>query len=167
MENTPKTQTIFVQVIERPARKLVLRRATQAEDYYAFCGEVGCDDWPILCSIKEALYEPVGLWLPDHLIKPGTSKYVQGVEVPLDYDKPLPNGFDIITLPPAKMMVFQGEPYDDEQFEQAIGSIWEHIKHFDPTLYGYRWAPETAPRFQLEPRGYRGYIEALPVEAAG
>ena len=167
MENIPKTQTIFVQVIERPARKLVLRRATRAEDYYAFCDEVGCDDWPILCSIKEALYEPVGLWLPDHLIKPGTSKYVQGVEVPLDYDKPLPAGFDMITLPPCKMMVFQGEPYDDEQFEQAISSIWDQIKRFDPTLYGYRWAPQAAPRFQLEPRGYRGYIEALPVEAVG
>ena len=25
-------------------------------------------------------------------------------------------------------------------------------------------APEAAPRFQLEPMGYRGYIEALPVK---
>lgn len=167
MENTPKTQAIFVQVIERPARKLLLRRGIQAEDYFAFCEEVGCDIWALLCSVKEALYEPVGLWLPGHLIRPGTSRYVQGVEVPLDYDKTLPEGFELIELPPCKMMVFQGEPYDDERFEEAIGSIWEHIKKFDPTLYGFRWAPESAPRIQLNPLGYRGYIEALPVEAVG
>jgi AraC family transcriptional regulator len=167
MENTLKTQAIFVQVIERPARKLILKRGIKAEDYYAYCVEVGCDIWAILCSIKEALYEPVGIWLPGNLVLPGTSHYVQGVEVPLDYDKPMPEGFELIELPPCKMMVFQGEPYDDGQFEEAIGSIWEHIKKFDPTLYGFRWSPESAPRIQLEPRGYRGYIEALPVKAIG
>lgn len=165
MENTPKTQVIFVQVIERPARKLILKRGIKSEDYYAYCEEVGCDIWPVLCSVKEALYEPVGAWLPDRLILPGTSRYVQGVEVPLDYNKPLPDGFELIELPPCKMMVFQGEPYDDEQFETAISLTWEHIKKFDPTLYGFRWAPQSAPRIQLAPQGYRGYIEALPVES--
>ncbi|MCJ7696061.1 MAG: AraC family transcriptional regulator [Anaerolineaceae bacterium] len=163
MDNNANPQAIFVQVIERPSRKLILLRGIKAEDYYAYCEEVGCDTWSILCSVKEALYEPVGLWLPEHLILPGTSRYAQGVEVPLDYDKPLPEGFELIELPACKMMVFQGEPYDDEVFETAISSIWEHIKKFDPTLYGYRFAPESAPRIQLEPLGYRGYIEALPV----
>ena len=164
MKEDTHIQAIFVQVIERPARKLILRRGIKAEDYYAYCEEVGCDAWSTLCSVKEALYEPVGLWLPDHLILPGTSRYVQGVEVNLDYDKALPEGFEMITLAPCKMMIFQGEPYDDAQFEDAIGLTWQHIKKFDPTLYGYRWAPQAAPRFQMEPLGYRGYIEALPVE---
>ncbi len=164
MEKPDTIQAIFVQVIERPARKLILRRGIKAEDYYAYCEEVGCDVWSILCSVKEALYEPVGLWLPDYLILPDTSRYVQGVEVNLYYDKPLPDEFELLELPACKMMVFQGEPYDDAQFELAIGSIWNHIKKFDPTLYGYRWAPQAAPRFQMEPLGYRGYIEALPVE---
>jgi hypothetical protein len=62
------------------------------------------------------------------------------------------------------MMVFQGEPFRDEDFEEAIGEIWEHVKKFDPKLYGYDWDPEAAPRFQLEPMGYRGYIEAYPVK---
>jgi hypothetical protein len=34
-------------------------------------------------------------------------------------------------------------------------------------VYGYQWAPEEAPRFQLAPMGYRGYIEARPVKAVG
>jgi len=62
-------------------------------------------------------------------------------------------------------MIFQGEPYDDADFMDAIGEIWEHIEKFDPTVYGYQWDPEAAPRFQLAPLGHRGYIEALPVAA--
>jgi hypothetical protein len=45
----------------------------------------------------------------------------------------------------------------------AIAEIWKHIEKFDPTIYGYQWDPEAAPRFQLAPVGHRGYIEALPV----
>ncbi len=167
MDDSNKTKAIFVQVVERPSRKLLLKRGINAQDYYAFCEEVGCDVWDVLCGVREALYEPVGLWLPEHLILPGTSKYVQGVELPLDYSQPVPEGYDLMDLPSCNMMVFQGEPYNDDVYEEAIGQVWEQIKHFDPTLYGYQWAPEAAPRFQLEPRGYRGYIEAWPVEPIG
>lgn len=167
MDNSNKTKAIFVQVVERPSRKLLLKRGINAQDYYAFCEEVGCDVWDVLCGVREALYEPVGLWLPEHLILPGTSKYVQGVELPLDYSQPVPEGYDLMDLPSCNMMVFQGEPYNDDVYEEAIGQVWEQIKHFDPTLYGYQWAPEAAPRFQLEPHGYRGYIEAFPVEPIG
>lgn len=159
----PKTRTVFVQVIERPARKVLLKRGVRATDYFAYCDEVGCEIWPLLCSVKEALYEPIGMWLPRHLIPPGTSEYVQGVEVPLDYANRVPEGFELIELPPCQMMIFQGEPYDDEQFMSEIDSLWQTVAQFDPTLYGFAWAPEAAPRFQLEPQGYRGYIEARPV----
>ncbi len=166
MENEKKTKAIFVQVIERPARKLLLKRGKQARDYFAYCEEAGCDVWAVLCSVKEALYEPVGLWLPDSLIPAGTSRYVQGVEVPMDYRNAVPDGFELIELPPCTMMVFQGEPYDDEDFQEAIGEVWAHLDRFDPALYGYEWAPQDAPRVQLAPMGYRGYIEARPVRAA-
>lgn len=159
------TKTVFVQVMERPRRKVLLKRGVKATEYFAYCEEVGCDIWPLLVSVKEALYEPVGMWLPQHLIAPGTSQYVQGVEVPLDYANEVPQGLEVIELPACKMMVFQSEPYNDDDFSEAIGEVWEHIEHFDPVLYGYRWAPEAAPRFQLAPLGCRGYIEARPVEA--
>lgn len=165
MNEKKATKTVFVQVIERPARKVLLKRGVKATDYFAYCEEVGCEIWSVLCSVKEALYEPIGMWLPRQLIKPGTSTYVQGVEVPLDYANLIPDGYELIELPPCTMMVFQGEPYDDTDFQAAISEIWQHIKGFDPQLYGYEWAPEAAPRFQLAPMGYRGYIEAYPVKA--
>lgn len=166
MTDDPDVKAIFVQVVERPARKMLLKRGVAAKDYFAYCDEVGCDVWGVLVSVKEALYEPVGAWLPKHLIKEGTSQYVQGVELPLDYDKAIPEGFDLIELPPCKMMIFQGEPYNDDVFQSAIGEMWKKIEKFDPTVYGFRWAPEAAPRIQLEPQGYRGYIEAYPVVQA-
>lgn len=164
MSKESNANTVFVQVVDRPARKLILKRGIKATHYFEYCEEVGCDVWEILSGIKEALYEPIGMWLPENLIKPGTSVYAQGVEVPADYDGPVPEGYDMIELKPCKMMVFQGQPYDDEKFEDAIDEIWEAMKSYDPKLYGFEWADEDAPRFQLEPQGYRGYIEARPVK---
>lgn len=163
MAENKNVSTVFVQVIERPARKLILKRGIKATHYFEYCEEVGCDIWGILTSIKEAIYEPMGLWLPQNMVKPGTSVYAQGVEVPADYNGIIPEGFDVIDLPPCKMMIFQGPPYEEEKFEEAIGDLWEAVKKYNPEIYGYSWADEDAPRFQLEPMGYRGYIEGRPV----
>ncbi len=166
--NDPKiTKSVFVQVIERPSRKILLKRGIKAKEYFAYCEEVGCDVWSVLTSVKEALFEPIGMWMPNHLIKTGTSVYVQGVEVPLSYDNVVPEGYELIELPPCLLMVFQSEPHDDEDFASEIHEVWQHIEKFDPKVYGYEWDPEAAPRFQLSPEGYRGYIEARPVKKIG
>jgi len=163
--NAPKT--VFVQVVERPQRKLILKRGIKATEYFQYCDEVGCDVWGILVSIKEALYEPVGLWLPSKLIPKGTSVYEQGVEVPFDYSGHVPEGFDIIDLKPCKMMIFQGPPFKDEDFEEAIQDLRDVMKSYKPEIYGFTWANQDAPRFQMEPQGYRGYIEGRPVKETG
>jgi AraC family transcriptional regulator len=163
MSESMKTNSIFVQVVDRPARKIIVKRGIKAEDYYAYCGEVGCDVWNELCGIKGALYEPIGMWLPENMIKPGTSKYVQGVEMPSDYSGSVPEGYELADFPAYKVMIFQGQPYDDADFEAAIGSLWETMKTYNPEIYGFKWADEDGPRFQLTPQGYRGYIEGRPV----
>lgn len=157
------TKSVFVQVVERPERKALILRGKKAKGYFEYCEEVGCDVWSVLTSVKEALYEPVGMWLPSSLILEGTSEYVQGVEVPVDYSNEIPAGYELIELPPCKLMVFQGETYQDEDFMEAIDEVWKHIEKFDPTVYGYEWDPQIAPRIQLAPMGYRGYIEAKPI----
>ncbi|HSW57002.1 MAG TPA: AraC family transcriptional regulator [Dehalococcoidales bacterium] len=154
---------VFVQVVERPERNLILKRGQKATHYYQYCEEMGCDVYSQLSQIKDALYEPVGMWLPPKLVRPGTSIYVQGVEMPRDYRGPVPEGFEMINLTPCKMMVFQGPPFDEDKWEDAISDIWELMKKYDPRLYGFEWADDDGPRFQMEPRGYRGYIEARPV----
>ena len=163
MPENSNVNTVFVQVVERPQRGLILKRGIKATHYFEYCEEVGCEVWGILTSIKEAIHEPVGMWLPKNLQKPGTSIYVQGVEVPVDYKGEIPEGFEFIELKPCKLMVFQGQPFEDEKFEASIEELWDVMKKYNPEIYGFSWADEDAPRIQLAPMGYRGYIEARPV----
>ena len=130
-EPVDNIQTVFTQVVNRPARKFILHRGREAEDYFEYCGEVGCDVWGVLESLKGALYEPIGAWLPEKLRKPGTSRYVQGVEVPLDYAGPIPDGMEIIELAPCQVMVFQGPPYPERRWAKRS------------TPYGKRWTALT------------------------
>jgi AraC-like DNA-binding protein len=162
---TAKTNanTVFVQVVDRPARKLILKRGTKATHYFEYCEELGCDIFEELKGVKDALYEPMGMWLPRNLRRPGTSEYAMGVEMPTDYKGGVPEGYEIIDLKPCKMMVFQGQPYDDCDFKQVIEDLWDVMKTYNPEIYGFTWAVEDGPRFQLEPQGYRGYIEGRPV----
>ena len=156
-------QSLFVQVIDRPARRLILKRGVGANDYFEYCEEVDCDIWGLLCSVKEALYEPIGLWLPNRFRPAGTSCYAQGVEVPADYEGAVPEGLELIDLPSCQLLFFQGKPFADEEFLEVISEVTQSINAYNPEVFGFKWADDEAPRFQLEPQGYRGYIEARPV----
>jgi len=166
-----QTTVIFTQIVDRPARKLICKLARQADDYFSYVTELGCGEnnnsepWEALVQIPEALYEPVGVWLPDELRPVGAGKYAHGVEVPADNQGPVPDGFTVIDLPGCQLLVFQGEPYNDEDFETAVGACMERIETFNPEVYGYQYAPALAPRMQLNPQGWRGYIELRPVTA--
>lgn len=110
MENQPVMNTVFVQVVDRPARKLIVKRAVKATHYFEYCEEVGCEIWDTLTAIKGALYEPIGMWLPPNMIPPNTSKYVQGVEMPIDYTGPVPEGCEVVDLPPLQNDDLPGSP---------------------------------------------------------
>jgi len=155
-------KTVFIEAVDKPARRVLMKRGITAEDYYQYCEEIGCDIWGLLLSIKSTLGEPVGLWLPKQLIKPGTSLYVQGVEMEADYHGIIPEGLDVVDLPPATYLMFRGEPFAEEDYEQAIDEVWTAIKKYDPSMAGYEW-DESNPRIQMEPRGSRGYIELVAV----
>jgi AraC family transcriptional regulator len=163
MSNQQIMYPVFVQVVDRPKRKLILLRGVKADNYFDYCEEVGCEIWDVLTGIKDALYEPIGMWMPVNLRKPGTSEYCQGVEMPANYSGEIPEGCEIIDLPSCKMMIFQGPPYNDDDFREAIGQLWEVMKTYKPEVYGFKWADKDGPRFQLAPEGYRGYIEGRPV----
>ena len=60
---------VFVSVVEKPKRKVIIKRGIKANHYMEYCQEVGCDVWGILTSIKSISGEPVCLWLPDKYIK--------------------------------------------------------------------------------------------------
>lgn len=156
-------KNVFIQVIEKPERKVIIKRGIKAEDYWDYCEEVGCDVWGILTSMKSISGEPVCLWLPEKYRKSNSSKYVQGVEVPLDYDGEIPEGFDLIELPKAKYLMFQGEPFKEEDYCEAIEAVQRSMDKYEPSIIGYSWDEEN-PRIQLEPIGTRGYIEMKAIK---
>lgn len=160
MENV---RNVFIQHIRKPARKVIIKRGVSAEDYFAYCSEVGCDVWGTLLSMDSMCGEPVCLWLPKRYIKPGTSVYVQGVEVPSDDCGSVPEGFDVIDLPECEYLMFQGEPFREEDYCEAIEALKTAIKRYSPEISGWEWDTEN-PSIQLEPRGERGYIELRPVK---
>lgn len=159
MENV---KNVFVQIIKKPNRKVIIKRGIKADMYWDYCQEVGCDVWGILLSMDSLCGEPVCLWLPSQYKTPDSSTYVQGVEVPVDYDGPVPEGFDVIELPEAEYVMFQGEPFEEEYFGEAIGQVQQAMEKYNPEIIGYVW-DDTNPRIQLEPKGERGYIELRAV----
>lgn len=156
-------QSVFIQVVKRPERKALIKRGIKAEEYFGYCEEVGCDVWGLLMSMESVCGEPVCMWLPDRYRKPDTSIYVQGIEVEPDYEGIVPDGFDVITLPEAEYLMFQSEPFAEEDYLQAITALQAAADKYNPSQIGYEWDSEN-PRIQLEPVGERGYIEMKPVK---
>ena len=112
--------------------------------------------------MKSLCGEPISMWLPEKYKKPNTSTYVQGVEVGLDYMGMIPEGFDTIHLPEAEYLQFQGQPFCEEDYCEAIHTVQVFMDSCDPAYLGYCWDDENL-RIQLEPRGGRGYIELRAV----
>lgn len=156
-------KTVFVQIIHKPERLCVIKRGVHAEDYFPYCEEVSCDVWGILMSMPSLCGGPVCMWLPQRYKKPNTSTYVQGVEVETDYQGAIPDGFDVIKLPEADYLMFQGEPFREEDYCAAIQAVQQAMDRYDPAVIGCWWDDEN-PRIQLEPRGKRGYIELRAVK---
>ena len=155
-------KNVFIQVIHKPRRKVIIKRGIKADNYFDYCGEVGCDVWGTLLSMDSLCGEPVCLWLPEQYKLPETSTYVQGVEVAEDYDGVIPKGFEVITLPDADYLMFQGEPFDEEDYCDAIFAVQTAMDRYEPAVIGCCW-DDLNPRIQLEPRGERGYIEMRAV----
>lgn len=57
MSEKKATKIVFVQIIERPARKVLLKRGIKATEYFGYCEEVGCDVWPML--LKKQFMNPL------------------------------------------------------------------------------------------------------------
>lgn len=161
--NMENLQSVFVQVIKKPERRAVIKRGVKAEEYFAYCEEVGCDTWGLLLSMDSMEGEPVCLWLPDRMKKKNTSTYVQGVVIGMEDKAKVPEGFDEIILPECEYLMFQGEPFTEENYCEAIQAVQHAMNKYDPSIVGYEWDDEN-PRIQLEPRGERGYIEMRAVK---
>lgn len=153
---------VTVQKIHKSARKVIVKRGIKATEYWSYCEETGCDVWGLLTSIKSISGEPVCLWLPVQYRNPVENEYVQGVEVEVDYNGIIPEGFDLVEFAESDYLLFRSEPYNDEDFGSAILDVQKVIAEYDYQKNGYE-IDTNNPRIQLEPICTRGYVEMVPV----
>ena len=158
------TSICTVTPVNRSKRKLIYLTSHSATDYLSYCEEIGCDWEGLLNSIPEKFDTAALIDLPDFLHKNGISKIASGVEVPLDYEKPLPDGYKIAELPECTMLYFQSEPYENpDDFGKYIGQVFKAIEHYDFERYGYELANDIAPSLNLGADTRTGARIAIPV----
>lgn len=164
MEKEKVSKIVTVTTVERPRRKLIFLRHITATDYFSACEEVGCEWEGYFKSIPEAFDTGAGGCLPKNLMKPGTSGNGFFVEVPLEYDKPLPDGYEIAELPPCTYLYFNGMPYEDQNdFPIAIGILNEAIENYPFEQFGWKKS-DTAPVLGMGAEAETGARTAIPVE---
>lgn len=164
MRNEKVSGTVTVSTVERPARKIIFLRVPTATDYFAACEEVGCDWEGLLNSIPEKFDTAAGGQLPRHLVAPGTGGHAFMVEVPLGYDKSLPEGYEISDLPPCTYLYFCGMPFDDlNDFPIAIGILNEAMEQYPLEKFGWRRS-DSAPELGMGTGAGTGARAAMPVE---
>lgn len=165
MEKRKVSGTVTTTVVERSARKLMLLRSKKATDYFSFCEEMGCEWHGILNSVLEKFETSALITLPIHLVKDGTSSTAAGIELPFEYAKQLPHGYELIDLPPCKMLYFQGMPFENESdFGEAIGIVFEAIANYKPEMYGFSYTYDIAPHFNFGAAAETGAKMAVPIK---
>lgn len=151
--------------VNRPKRKLIYLTSISATDYLSYCEEVGCDWEGLFNSIHEKYDTAALIDLPDSLQENGIGKIAAGVEVPIDYEKPLPEGYRVAELPECVMLYFQSQPYENpDDFGKYIGQVFKAIEHYDFERYGYKYATSIAPTLNLGAEPEIGARIAIPVE---
>jgi AraC-like DNA-binding protein len=162
MNNEKVSRTVTVTVVERPARKLIFLRH-KAEDYFAACEEVGCDWEGFYNSIPERFDSAGGGHLPVRLQHSDLGSNAFFVEVPLDYDKSLPDGYETAELPPCTYLYFNGMPFEDpNDFCIAIGILDEAIATYSFEKFGWKQSDD-APVLGMGAEAETGARTAVPV----
>lgn len=161
--NEKVSRTVTVTVVERPARKLIFLRHN-ATDYFSACEEVGCEWEGFFNSIPEKFDTAAGGRLPKFLIRPNTNGHAFFVEVPLDYCKPIPDGYEIAELPPCTYLYFNGMPLEDpNNFPIAIGIVNEAIANYPFERFGWEKSDD-APYLGMGAEPETGARAAVPVK---
>lgn len=150
---------------DRPKRKLIYQPSNTASDYMTYCQEKGCEWEGLLNSIEEKFDTAAILTLPEELAKGGSSRCAAGVEVPENYQAEIPEGYHITDLPAATMLYIQSQPYENEDdFMEAIETVYQAYLTYRPESFGYEYAPETAPAFNFGAYAASGARMAFPVK---
>jgi AraC family transcriptional regulator len=142
METNPKVEKIEISIQAVPARRFIGIKAEGATDYFDFWAKLEGSEWDcqrvdgILASLTANAQ--IGGWYEEN----GKKGYLYGVEVPVGYPGPVPDGMVMMDIPATEYVVFRHPPYD---FDSQDAAVWKAIRKavasYDPRTAGYEWDP--------------------------
>jgi hypothetical protein len=153
-------KNVNVTFIKKPARKIIFWHREGASDYHKLCEAEGAEKvWGMLLSMTGTLGGIIAAWLNED----GKSRYVWGVEMPLDYSGPIPDGFEYIEAPECEFVKFCHPQYSEEEHEDVTEAVWNMSELWKAEENGYRWDDASNPVYE-DDREDEGYMVLKPVK---
>lgn len=158
----------MVTLVSRPKRKLIFLRSKEGKSdgcgYWSFCQEMGCEWEGLLNSNPEKFDTAAFMMLPDNLGKEGQALAAAGIEVPLEYDGEIPEGYEVTELEACDMLYFQSQKYEKEdEFVTYLKAVEKAVEEYDYEAYGFRRNDNIAPVFNFGADKEHGAKMAVPV----
>lgn len=158
----------MVTAVSRPRRKLIfLRSKTGRSDecgYWSFCQEMGCEWEGLLNSMPQKFDTAAFLMLPASLAEEEQSLAAAGIEVPLEYDGEIPEGYEVAELDACEMLYFQTQKYESEEdFVTYLTAVGKAMMQYDYETYGFARDDSLAPVFNFGAYAQYGAKMAVPV----
>lgn len=159
-----KNNYCFITLVHKEKRKLIFLRSKNATEYFSFCKEAGCDWEGLLNSNPQKSDTAALLSLPEFLLKDGYGKIACGIEVPINFDGEIPDGYEIAELPECDMLFFQSQKYDNEEdYSKMISQVFNAVDNFDYKSFGCLPDNSLAPSFNFGAEKDTGARFALPI----
>lgn len=148
-----------------PAHKYIGIWDEKATCYYEFWKTHSCDN---VCGIIDSMSNVMHPIITCHTAgwhkEDGKEKYFYGLGVSIDYNGPIPEGFEIKEFPDSYYLVFFHPPFD---FLKDCGEVMNRVENlawnFDPTTKGYKWNEDVCQDYQRHYPEVIGYEVLRPV----
>lgn len=114
--------------------------------------------WGLLASMKGTLGGVISAWLN----KDQQTRYVWGVELPVEYTGPIPEGLESIDAPECHYVKFCHPPYTEEMHETVTEAVWNMSELWNPKENGWEWNDADNPVYE-DDRENEGYMVLKPV----
>lgn len=127
-----------------PGHKYIGIWEKRAKDYGDFWKYHNCDDITgIIDSMRHVALEVVGCHMAGWFSNNHETGYFYGFGVSLDYDGPIPDGFEVKEFPASTYMVFYHPPYDYvSENSQVMKRVHEFANNFNPSKNDTWWIPD-------------------------
>ena len=157
---------LAVRVEHIPAHRYLGIREERAKDYCDFWKYHDCDTVCGFVTSMDRMAHPI---VTAHTAgwkwADGERTYFYGTGVPLDYDGPIPEGFELWNVPASDYLVFSYPKFDFlTENAEVMGAVEKLAWNYDPAVKGYQWNEEACNDYQRHCPEGAGYQVLRPVK---